>query len=757
MRGVSWLWFFAAAAQTALAQAGGAAPDFQREIRPILSNHCFPCHGPDGSSRQAELRLDRKSDAFAQRGDGTAIVPGKAAASLVYRKITEPDVSNRMPPESTHNPLKPEEIALLTKWIDAGAPWKEHWAFQAPVKPTPPSVKNSAWPVNAIDRFVLAKLESEGLAPAAQADKRTLIRRVALDATGLPPKPVEIEAFLADNASGAYERMVDRYLASPHYGEERARYWLDAVRYADTNGLHFDNYRSIWPYRDWVIGAFNRNQSFKQFAIEQLAGDLLPNPTIDQKVATGLMRCGVTTNEAGIIEDEYAEIYAKDRADTFGAVFLGMTVGCATCHDHKFDPILQRDFYSLGAFFRNTTERIMDGNISDAPPTLMAPRPEDREEWGKVTLRLAELELEMKNARREAAKPFEQWLSAHKPIIAEDPLEKSATLVADLPALAAASATFTLHESPNPRRPALAFGNSGGTAVMDPPKLDAEKPFTMSAIFQVKDDKGYTIATQANGRDRNRGWVLDISEGLPAFHLIGDNGSQIVVRAERSEKIKAREWTHVMAVYDGSRDQYGLDLYINGRLVATQDRASMTRLPGSISVDDPLRLGTALNGGMIADMRMFDRALTPEDALLLSKWPGIESGSRDALLEYFAAREVCAVPEVGGGADEGRGGGERDCAPGRDHACDAGAPGPEAVRVHALSRRVRPAAGSRGGEYAIGAAAAAGVAAAEPLGFGAMAVPRWPTVDRAIDREPDVAAGFRRRHCPHGGRFRKPG
>ena len=267
------------------------------------------------------------------------------------------------------------------------------------------------------------RLEEKGLAPAPAADKRTLIRRVALDPRACRPSPPRVEAFLADAAPGAYERMVDRYLASPHYGEQRAHYWLDAVRYGDTHGIHFDNYREIWPYRDWVITAFNRNQPFNQFAIEQIAGDLLPNPTLDQRVATGFQRCGVTTNEAGIIEDEYSEIYAKDRADTFGAVFLGMTVGCATCHDHKFDPITQSDFYSLGAFFRNTTEKIMDGNVSDPSPTFMVPRQEDREAWAKITLRLVELQTQLQQARRDSAGPFDAWQHARKPGAPGDPLD----------------------------------------------------------------------------------------------------------------------------------------------------------------------------------------------------------------------------------------------------------------------------------------------------------------------------------------------
>src|ERR1017187_6456756 len=326
------------------------AVDFQREIRPILSDNCFQCHGPDGASRQADLRLDKHDSALAALADGTPIVPGKSAESLVYQRISSADASFRMPPEEAHKSVTPAQIATIKRWIDAGAPWKEHWAFQAPVKPQLPAVKDAAWVRNPIDRFILAKLEENGLAPAAAADKRTLIRRVALDTTALPPRPAEAEAFVADNSPNAYERMVDRYLGSPHYGEHRARYWLDAARYGDTNGIHFDNYRDIWPFRDWAIAAYNRNMPFDEFTIEQLAGDLLPKPTLDQRIATGFLRCGETTNEAGIIEDEYAEIYAKDRADTVGAVWLGMTVGCATCHDHKFDPILQKDFYALGAF-----------------------------------------------------------------------------------------------------------------------------------------------------------------------------------------------------------------------------------------------------------------------------------------------------------------------------------------------------------------------------------------------------------------------
>ena len=289
-----------------------------------------------------------------------------------------------MPPVSSHRSLNAQQIATIKVWIEQGAHWKEHWAFKPPVKAPLPPVRNAAWIRNPIDRFILASSMRYGLTPAPQADRRTLIRRVALDLTGLPPSPAELELFVKDLRPDAYERMVDRYLASPHYGEHRARYWLDAARYGDTHGIHVDNYREIWPYRDWVIRRSTAIMPFDQFSIEQLAGDLLPKSNSRAEVATGFHRCNVTTNEAGLIEDEYAEIYAKDRADTTAAVWLGMTVGCATCHDHKFDPIPQKDFYALGAFFRNTTQNVMDDNIPDTPPVVARATPRGSAEVGEV-------------------------------------------------------------------------------------------------------------------------------------------------------------------------------------------------------------------------------------------------------------------------------------------------------------------------------------------------------------------------------------
>jgi mono/diheme cytochrome c family protein len=603
--------------------------DFQREIRPILSDNCFLCHGPDADSRMAGLRLDRPEAALGARPHGAPVVPGNSAASLLYKRISNPDPNLRMPPAASRRSLTPAQIALLKRWIDQGAPWKEQWSFQPPVKPAPPSVKdaasvNPAWLSNPIDRFILARLEEKGLAPAPPADTRTLIRRVALSVTGLPPKPSEVEAFLADAAPDAYERMVDRYLASPHYGEQRAHYWLDAVRYADTNGIHFDNYREIWPYRDWVIAAFNRNQPFNQFAIDQIAGDLEPNATLDQRIATGFQRSNVTTNEAGIIEDEYTEIYAKDRADTFGSVFLGLTVGCADCHDHKFDPISQKDYYSLGAFFRNTPQKVMDGNTSDQPPFVMVPRTEDRARWDQIAARQAAIVQEMSHARTAAITPFETWLRSREPGTPAALFdEKEALFTADLAHLAAPGGDLKLGID---EHPALYFANAGGASVATPPKLDAEKPFTIAVSFLSPKGDGYNLVSHQNSKDKNRGWVLDVSARLASFRLIGDSGENIEIRAAM-DKIEPATWNSIVVTYDGSRAQSGLDLYLNGLALVTQGRNNPnTKLSGSIGVDDPLILGKSLVDGAIADFRIIGRVVTEAEVAQLS-----ESGA-DALV-----------------------------------------------------------------------------------------------------------------------------
>ncbi len=396
-----------ASALWAVPVRAGDKLEYNRDVRPILAENCFSCHGTDSTARKADLRLDRR-DAAVKAG---AITPGKPDDSEMVDRITSTMSGRRMPPPKTGRKLTAAQKATLTRWIAEGADYQAHWALIAPKRPPLPAVKNAAWPRNPIDNFILAGLEKEGLTPAPEADRRTLARRASLDLTGLPPSPEAVEAFVNDPSPNAYEKYVDMLMASPQWGEQRARYWLDVARYADTHGIHFDNYREIWTYRDWVINAFNSNERFDQFTIDQLGGDLLPHPTVDQYVATGFNRCNITSNEGGLIPEEYLVLYTRDRTETTARVWLGLTAGCAVCHDHKFDPLSQKEFYSLSAFFNNTTQAAMDGNIKDTPPVMLIPKPEDRPRWDAVKKELPEVQ-KLADARKAAARgDFDKWLT----------------------------------------------------------------------------------------------------------------------------------------------------------------------------------------------------------------------------------------------------------------------------------------------------------------------------------------------------------
>lgn len=351
-----------------LGSAQDTSIDFSRDIRPILSDTCFKCHGPDSNTREGGLRLDSRENVFEET---ESVVPGDIDESELYQRLITDDPDMQMPPPESGRTLTPEQIELVRKWIEQGAEWGRHWSLAAPVKPKLPATSASDWPRNEIDHFVLHQLQQRSMSPSSEADRRTLARRLSLDLTGLPPEPEQVEAFVNDQSEDAYERLVDRLLATPQYGEHMARYWLDVVRYGDTHGLHLDNYREHWPYRDWIIKAFNANQPYDEFSVEQLAGDLLDNPTRDQLIATGFNRAHVTTAEGGSIKEEVRVRNVVDRTSTFGTVYLGLTVGCAQCHDHKFDPVSQREFYSLYAYFNSLEGDPMDGNVKDHAPALM--------------------------------------------------------------------------------------------------------------------------------------------------------------------------------------------------------------------------------------------------------------------------------------------------------------------------------------------------------------------------------------------------
>lgn len=365
---------------------------FNRDIRPILSENCFSCHGPDKNQRKANLRLDQRESAVGKSESGaTAIAPGKLAESELIKRILSKDDGEQMPPASTGKKLTAAQIETLKKWIEQGAEFEGHWSFLKVERPQAPKLADESRVTNDIDRFVFDRLAKQGLKPQPEADKVTLIRRATLDLTGLPPTPAEVDAFLADNAPNAYEKLVDRLLGSTRFGEHQGRVWLDQARYGDTHGLHLDNERSMWKYREWVINAFNGNKPFNQFTVEQLAGDLLPNSTLDQKVATGFVRCNVTTSEGGSINEEVLVRYAVDRTETMGTVFMGLTLGCAVCHDHKFDPVSQKEFYSLYAFYNAAADAAMDGNQLAPPPSIKVPTPEHTEKLKVLDEKLAGL------------------------------------------------------------------------------------------------------------------------------------------------------------------------------------------------------------------------------------------------------------------------------------------------------------------------------------------------------------------------------
>ncbi len=375
---------------TAPANAQLGPVDFDRDIRPILSDRCYPCHGPDAAAREADLRLDTAEGAFATRDGTTAFHPGVPEQSEAILRIFSDDAEQRMPPPSSKLVLSERERAMMRQWVAEGARWGQHWAFVPPVMPRLPAVANVTWPRNAIDHFVLARLEQEGLRPSPEASRETLIRRLTLDLTGLPPTLAEVDAFLADERPDAYERAVDRLLASPRYGERMAWEWLEAARYADTDGFQGDPTRSMWPWRDWLVASLNANQPFDQFTIETLAGDLLPGATERQIIATGFNRNHMYNGEGGRIPEETRVENVFDRTETTSTVWLGLTMTCARCHDHKFDPISQREYYQLYAFFNNTSESGRGGG-GKAPPVFEHYSPAQQRQLAQYDLRIAEL------------------------------------------------------------------------------------------------------------------------------------------------------------------------------------------------------------------------------------------------------------------------------------------------------------------------------------------------------------------------------
>lgn len=571
---------------------------YNRDVRPILLETCFACHGADSGSRKADLRLDRRDTAI----EMGAIEPGDPENSELYARVVSDDKTLLMPPPSSKKVLTAAQKEVLRRWIAEGAEYEPHWSFVAPKKAEPPAVQGSQWAAGPIDRFVLAKLESLGLKPAPEADRRTLARRLSLDLTGLPPAPALVEAFVADESPNAYEQLVDRLMATPQWGEHRGRYWLDAARYADTHGIHFDNYREMWSYREWVIDAYNKNMPFDQFTIEQLAGDLLPNRTLDQQVASGFNRCNMTTNEGGTIPEEYLVLYDRDRTETVGQVWLGLTAGCAVCHDHKFDPLSQREFYELAAFFNNTTQNAMDGNIRDTPPTIFVPSDGDRDRWNALAELLKGTQKQVEDRKTAARPEFDQWLAGQSPesAAALAPIEKQRVRLA-------LSGRSTAEATP-----------AGLVELADVGDFEQDQPYTAAAwIKPLKNGVTGAIVARMDDRDgKYRGWDLWIEGGRVGAHIIHswpDNAVKVLGNAA----LPVNQWSHVAVSYDGSSKAGGVRILVDG--VAVPTTVVVDKLQATTRTEVPWKVGqrhaaSKVGGLVIGDARVYGRALTADEA-----------------------------------------------------------------------------------------------------------------------------------------------
>jgi hypothetical protein len=617
----------------ARAQAVREPIEYNKHIRPILTENCFSCHGPDSASREAGLRLDIREEAIA----AGAIVPGKSSESEMIARIFSESPKKVMPQPKTHKKLTPAQKELLKRWVDAGAEYQPHWAFIPPKRPAVPTVKNQAWVRNPIDAFVLAELERVGLSPAPEADRRTLARRMALDLIGLPPTPEQVEAYVNDKAPNADERFIEMLMKSPHWGEHRGRYWLDAARYGDTHGIHFDNYREMWSYRDWVIDAFNRNMPFDQFTIEQLAGDLLPNRTLEQLIATGFNRCNITTNEGGVIGEEYLVLYTRDRVETTASVWLGLTASCAPCHDHKYDPLSQKDFYRLAAFFNNTTQGAMDGNIKDTPPVVQVPLRQDRERFAQLNQEIGQLQAKL-NERKNSIKPdLQNWLNQTRPEAVREKLPSDQLhLHAAFDEGKGDEVRIRINRDTTPVKLQGGFGWAAGQvadkALRFAPNVnlslptvgdfEKDQPFSYGAwVFVPRGNVTGAVFARMDEAAGFRGWDLWLAGGKVSAHLLHrwpDDG--IKVRAEMP--LTENQWHHIFVTYDGKGKAAGVQIYING-IVQTARVHEADSLRSSIRTNVPFKLAQRNNSGQIGpalqDVRIYQRALSADEVAQIAR------------------------------------------------------------------------------------------------------------------------------------------
>jgi len=652
-------------------QSWSAEPvEYQRDILPILRENCFACHGADRAARKAKLRLDHRAAAI----EAGAFRVDKPDDSELLTRIFSEEPEEIMPPPKSKKTLTPAQKQRLAQWIRAGAPYDQHWSLVVPRKSPLPDVQRAGWVKNAIDRFVLARLEAADLEPAPPVDAHRLFRRLHLDITGLPPSIQDLAAFTReyrDQDDKVLAAWIDRLMASSHWGEHRARYWLDAARYGDTHGLHFDNYREMWPYRDWVIRAFNQNQPFDRFTIEQLAGDLLPNPNVDQLIATGFQRCNITTNEGGTIDEENLANYAADRVQTLGWVYLGMTTNCCQCHDHKFDPISMRDYYSLAAYFRNTTQQAKDGNVKDGRgPVLKVATPADRPRWLALEAEIAATETQLADRKQAARDAYQKWLAAAQTATISKDIPTAQMLV-HLP-LNEGSGRKVVNQVGTPE----SFQAVGKVNWVPDGKLGAApvikkgSTFDLGALGDFEKNQPFsygawvrTAAARRTGgiiarmdvRDNYRGWDLWQNNDEFGVHLIQAWPGNAIKVVTSGKAVKPRQWQHVFVTYDGSATPAGVHIFVDGHERKLTVETNTIKPQASIRTKTPLRIGQRsqgqfFDGGAVQDVRIYSRSLSAGEVQALAGSAPIQTilattakdrtpQQRATLFNYFLATQ----------------------------------------------------------------------------------------------------------------------
>ncbi len=621
--------------------------EFNRDIRPILSDNCFSCHGPDEKTRQAGLRLDLAEQARTNLVSGkVALAPGKVAESELARRIDAEDPNEHMPPADSGKHLTAAQIDLLKRWIEQGAEYQAHWSFVPLTRPAVPRREDwdgleirptmGHWARNAIDEFVRARLEHEGLHPSPEAGRERLVRRITLDLTGSPPSIAEIDEFLADTSPDAYEILVDRLLASPRYGERMALDWLDAARYADTHGFNNDTTRYMWRWRDWTIDAFNQGMPFDQFITEQLAGDLLPEPTLDQRIATGFNRNHVINSEGGIIPEEYRVEYVADRVHTTATILMGVSFSCARCHDHKFDPFTQREYYQFFAFFNNLNEQGEAGRVGNAEPTIKAPTLEQSVRQRSLTRQIESLDEALRKRTTVATQTIAEWEPKLREVYATSTAAPVPLLHWPLDETSGNEVT----ERNDATRKGQVVGKAewttgklGGAIKLDGnthieagdlANFERTDKFSYGAWVQVASKDAATIISRMDDADAHRGFDLLLTGGKLTAHLVHHWPNNALHVATKGE-VPVNQWKHVCATYDGSSQGEGFKLYVDGKLQEVD--ITNKHLSETTRTTKPLRIGRRTSGapcrGLIDDVRIFDRTLSADEVAAVAGTDGV--------------------------------------------------------------------------------------------------------------------------------------